>query len=122
MHVKHAPPVLVVHLKRFKYVEEFQVSCVSSFGLYHLTIYFFCFFFPLKCHKKLSHRVAFPLEFRLKEVNFIYMYRHTSVENDLFLPASRRTARRAAVCCTACQQWWCIVALVPIPVIICAMC
>ena len=66
--------------------------------------------------------MAFPLEFRLKEVNFIYMYRHTSVENDLFPRASRRTAQRAAVCCTACQQWWCIVALVPIPVIICAMC
>jgi ubiquitin C-terminal hydrolase len=30
MHVKRAPPVLVVHLKRFKYIEEFQVRNVNA--------------------------------------------------------------------------------------------
>jgi ubiquitin carboxyl-terminal hydrolase 12/46 len=41
LHVRRAPPVLVLHLKRFKFVDRYN------------------------CHKKLSHRVAFPFDLRL---------------------------------------------------------
>jgi hypothetical protein len=41
MRIKKAPNVLMVHLKRFKYVEQLQR------------------------HRKLSHRVVFPFELRI---------------------------------------------------------
>jgi ubiquitin carboxyl-terminal hydrolase 12/46 len=41
LHVRRAPPVLVLHLKRFKFVDRYN------------------------CHKKLAHRVAFPFDLRL---------------------------------------------------------
>jgi ubiquitin carboxyl-terminal hydrolase 12/46 len=41
LHVKRAPPVLVLHLKRFKFVDRYN------------------------CHKKLTSHVAFPFDLRL---------------------------------------------------------
>lgn len=51
MRVKKLPMILALHLKRFKYVEQYNR------------------------HIKVSHRVVFPLELRLfNTVNILHLY------------------------------------------------
>jgi len=55
MKIKSLPQVLIIHLKRFKYVDSIGSSGSGSYGAYSGGIRLI----------KLSHRVVFPLELRL---------------------------------------------------------
>lgn len=58
MRVKKLPMILALHLKRFKYMEQFNR------------------------HIKVSHRVVFPLELRL--FNTVIIYYHYTIEKKNF--------------------------------------
>lgn len=60
MRVKKLPTILALHLKRFKYVEQYNR------------------------HIKVSHRVVFPLELRLFNTVWLTKFIKTKAENIKF--------------------------------------